>query len=66
MPWLAKLKASGEPLVLLAGDDAFEVRTAPAPKKARGELENLLPKRDIVAGDPEDLVHFDWSSEWRP
>jgi hypothetical protein len=67
MPWLAKLKESSEPLVLLAGDDAFEVRSAPAPapETGKGNLEKLLPKRDIVSGDPEELVHFDWSSEWR-
>ncbi len=67
-PWLAKLKVSGEPLVLLAGKDAFEVRPAPAlsPEQALSELEKLLPKRDLIVGDPEELVHLDWSSEWRP
>ncbi len=67
-PWLAKLKESGEPLVLLAGNDTFEVRPGPAfsPEQARRDLEKLLPKRDIIVGDPEELVHLDWSSEWRP
>lgn len=23
-----------------------------------------LKKRDIIAGDPEELVHIDWSEEW--
>jgi hypothetical protein len=31
-----------------------------------GDLQKLLPKRDIIVGDPDDLVHIDWSSEWRP
>lgn len=22
--------------------------------------------RDCIVGDPEDLVHNDWSGEWRP
>ncbi len=67
-PWLAKLKESDEPLVLLAGKDAFEVRRAAAhsPEQALRELEKLLPKRDLIVGDPEELVHLDWSSEWRP
>lgn len=33
-----------------------------------GELEDRLSKlkkRDIINGDPEDLVHIDWSSEWQ-
>ena len=26
-----------------------------------------LPKRpDFVRGDPEELVHLDWSAEWTP
>ncbi len=23
-----------------------------------------LPKRDCIVGDPDDLVHIDWMSEW--
>ncbi|HEX4952795.1 MAG TPA: type II toxin-antitoxin system prevent-host-death family antitoxin [Thermoanaerobaculia bacterium] len=36
------------------------VPTEPASKLDR------LPQRDYLEGDPEDLVHLDWSSEWRP
>jgi|WetSurMetagenome_2_1015567.scaffolds.fasta_scaffold42161_4 hypothetical protein len=25
-----------------------------------------MKKRTIIKGNPEDLVHFDWSSCWRP
>lgn len=25
----------------------------------------LLEKRDIIKGDPEELVHMDWSKEWK-
>lgn len=31
----------------------------------RGRLANL-ETRPIIIGDPEDLVHIDWSSEWKP
>lgn len=31
-----------------------------APKMAR------LKKHDCIKGDPEDLVHSDWSGEWQP
>ena len=23
-------------------------------------------KRPIIQGDPDDLVHLDWSNQWRP
>ena len=29
------------------------------------QLQNLK-RRDCIVGDPEDLVHLDWSNEWRP
>jgi hypothetical protein len=33
------------------------------PPQPRRRLD-LLPKRDAIVGDPEDLVHIDWSAEW--
>lgn len=29
------------------------------------KLDNLK-RRDCLVGDPEDIVHMDWSQEWRP
>jgi hypothetical protein len=29
-------------------------------------LDNLPERPWVVEGDPEDLVHIDWSKEWRP
>ncbi len=31
----------------------------------KSKLANLKA-RDVIVGDPEDLVHVDWSDEWRP
>ena len=67
-PWLEKMKETGETLVLLSGREAYEVRSAgPAATVAvPQDFKTLLPKRHIIVGDPEELVHIDWSSEWRP
>ena len=35
------------------------------PAEPRSKLDNLKP-RDYIVGDPEELVHLDWSGEWRP
>ncbi len=29
-------------------------------------LSRLVRRTDVVVGDSEELVHVDWSSEWRP
>ena len=35
------------------------------PPSNRGKLDDLEP-REYLRGDPEDLVHLDWSEEWSP
>jgi len=35
------------------------------PPKGGGKLKNLK-KRDILNVDPEEIVHIDWSKEWKP
>jgi hypothetical protein len=37
-----------------------------APKEQGSRLGRLSRRPDFIAGDPEDLVSFDWSGEWRP
>jgi Antitoxin Phd_YefM, type II toxin-antitoxin system len=29
-------------------------------------LDRLTPRPGYIEGDPETLVHLDWSGEWRP
>jgi hypothetical protein len=33
---------------------------------AGGKLDLLKPHPDYLRGSPKDIVHMDWSSEWRP
>lgn len=37
-----------------------------APVEAASPLDRLVRRPDAIVGDPDDLVHVDWSSEWRP
>jgi prevent-host-death family protein len=36
------------------------VPVEPPPKLAR------IVRRDYLRGDPEEIVHLDWSGEWQP
>lgn len=29
-------------------------------------LARLEPRPELIVGDPDDLVHLDWSDEWSP
>jgi hypothetical protein len=37
-----------------------------APAEPGSRLGRLEPHADCIVGDPEELVHLDWSEEWRP
>ncbi len=37
-----------------------------SPAKKRRELDCLEKHPEFIVGDPDDLVHMDWSSEWNP
>jgi prevent-host-death family protein len=42
------------------------LKIVPADEPVRGKLDRLEPHPDAIVGDPKDLVHLDWSSEWKP
>jgi len=36
------------------------------PPHETSKLERIRKKMVVIKGDPEDLVHMDWSHEWKP
>jgi hypothetical protein len=36
------------------------------PTQTVERLKRLPPRPAFIKGDPEELVHLDWSHEWRP
>jgi hypothetical protein len=44
--------------------DGRRLRIAPVEPVSR--FAALAPEPDYLPGDPEDIVHLDWSGEWRP
>jgi antitoxin (DNA-binding transcriptional repressor) of toxin-antitoxin stability system len=62
---LDQVLETGEPLEVERNGRLL--RIVPVDPAVRpGLLERLFPRPDWITGDPEDLVHIDWSSEWRP
>lgn len=33
-------------------------------EKPKSKLDSLITHPDLIQGDPEELVHIDWSSYW--
>lgn len=36
------------------------------PVEPRSKLDRLVKRPGFLKGDPESIVHMDWSGEWRP
>lgn len=37
-----------------------------SPAEKRRDLDGLEKHPEFIVGNPDDLVHIDWSSEWSP
>lgn len=48
-----RVKRNGKHLLISAADPV-------------SKLANLESHPDCILGDPEDLVHMDWSQDWNP
>jgi Antitoxin Phd_YefM, type II toxin-antitoxin system len=53
---------TGRPLVIERNGHTVVIERSPVESK----LANLVSRPAFIKGDPEDLVHIDWSGEWRP
>ena len=36
------------------------------PSETGSKLDRIVGNPDAIVGDPEDIVHMDWSEYWRP
>jgi antitoxin (DNA-binding transcriptional repressor) of toxin-antitoxin stability system len=58
---LDRVLQTGEPVeITRKGKRLLIIREEPR------KLDSLKPHPEYLRGDPEDLVHMDWSDEWRP
>lgn len=58
---LDRVLETGEPLEIDRKGKQLKI----VPSEPVSRLSHLS-KRDCIKGDPEQLVHIDWSDEWRP
>jgi len=60
---LDEVLETGEPLVITRNGRTLRIVPDP-PERVR--IEDLPKHPDGLIGDPEDIVHMDWSTEWKP
>lgn len=61
---LDQVLATGEPLVIERNGRRLQV--VPIVERPWRRIDDIPERNDIIVGDPEDLVHLDWSGEWKP
>lgn len=59
---LDQLLETGETLEVRRKGEVIKI----VPPKKKSKFERLVAHPDAVDGDLENLVHMDWSHEWRP
>jgi len=61
---LDQVLETGVPVEITRGRRKLKI--VPVGERPKGKLDRLKPRPDALVGDPEELVHLDWSAEWRP
>lgn len=59
---LDRVLETGIPLEIERKGKILEI----VPRRRRSKLDNLKPRSGYLLSDPEELVHLDWSDQWRP
>jgi hypothetical protein len=59
---LDEVLESGQPLEIKRNDKILVI----APKEEVSFWDRLPRREGFIVGDPDELIHIDWSSEWNP
>lgn len=62
---LDEVLETGRPLEIRRNGKILVI--APKEPAEEGSIWDRLPRREgSIIGDPDELIHMDWSSEWNP
>jgi hypothetical protein len=69
--WQCRRASQGPPSEVLETGQALEIerngKTLVIAPKEEPSIWDRLPRREgAIIGDPDELIHIDWSSEWNP
>jgi hypothetical protein len=59
---LDEVLETGQPLEIKRNNKILVIK----PKEEISFLDRLPRREGAIVGDPDELVHIDWSSEWNP
>jgi hypothetical protein len=59
---LDEVLETGQPLEIQRNGKTLVI----APKEQQSIWDRLPRREGFIVGDPDELIHIDWSSEWNP
>jgi antitoxin (DNA-binding transcriptional repressor) of toxin-antitoxin stability system len=63
---LDEILETGEPVEVTRATGTVVIKPALSERRARRSKRTPRPNPDLVVGDPDELVHFDWLAHWKP
>ena len=61
---LDEVLETGKPLEIERNGKLLVI--APKEKRKGSKLDSIPRREGYIIGDPDELIHIDWSSEWNP
>lgn len=62
---LDEIAETGEPVEIVRKGHVLRISVEENRPKTFSAA-RLVPHPPVIVGDPEDVVHMDWSQEWKP
>jgi len=59
---LDRVAETGETVEIVRGDKVLRIAVA----SPRQKMKRLVSRKDYLKGDPDEIVHMDWTDQWKP
>lgn len=63
---LDRVLATGESIEVTRPEGTVVIKPLLSEKRSRPAKRKPKPNPNLVVGDPDELIHFDWVSHWKP
>ncbi len=63
---LDRVLETGEAVEVTRAEGTVVIKPLRSERRARVSKRKPKPNPRLVVGDPDDLIHFDWVSHWKP
>lgn len=63
---LDEVLETGDPVEVARAKGTVVIKPLVSPRKGKRASKRKTTNPNLVVGNPDDLVHFDWSKHWKP